>query len=85
MSGHPLDDAKRGCNAFLTKMEYNDRVSLISFADTVELEQEATQNYNSLFIVVNDIRPGRSTALYDGIARAALTLVHKKATELLFI
>ena len=78
MDGQPLADAKRGAKSFFAEIKSNDRVALISFDDVVEFEQDETNNLSVLNTVVNNLRSGGATALYDGIARAALSLVNKK-------
>ena len=44
--------------------------------------QEETSN-RDLSRAVDDIRPAGATALYDAIARAALTSIHKKGNCLI--
>ena len=83
MNGQPLADAKRGANSFLAQIKSNDRVALISFDDSVEFVQDEINNPNVLSTAVNDLRSGGATALYDGIARAALSLVNKKGNRVI--
>ena len=83
MAGQPLADAKRGVKAFLRQMRPTDRATLITFDDTVQLVQGETSNQTALSRTVDDIRPAGATALYDAIARAALTLIHKKGNRLI--
>ena len=83
MDGQPLADAKRGAKSFFAEIKSNDRVALISFDDVVEFEQDETNNLSVLNTAVNNLRSGGATALYDGIARAALYLVNKKGNRVI--
>ena len=68
MSGEPLEMAKAAIVAALRQLQPQDRVSVVSFDDTVRVEvlSGPILDLNAMIAQVMQIRSGGSTALYDG-------------------
>ena len=68
MSGGPLEMAKQAIVAALRQLHPQDRVSVVSFDDTVRVEVPSgpVRDLDALIAQVMQIESGGSTALYDG-------------------
>ena len=68
MSGEPLETAKQAIVAALRQLHSQDRVSVVSFDDTVRVEVPSgpVRDLDALIAQVLRIESGGSTALYDG-------------------
>ena len=69
MAGGKIDQAKASVLRFLSLLEQNDRVSLLSFNDSVHMLAPLSTDRYALHEAVQDIRPEGHTALFDGIAQ----------------
>lgn len=69
MDGRPLDDAKWVMGNFLNNIqpEAGDRVSLISFADRVDIQTSFTEDTGAVKSAVNRLSTYNMTALYDAL------------------
>ncbi|GGR35924.1 vWA domain-containing protein [Deinococcus ruber] len=68
MSGQPLEMAKQAIVAALRQLRPHDRVSVVSFDDTVQIEVPSTLAHDpeALIAQVQGIHSGGSTALHNG-------------------
>lgn len=68
MSGEPLETAKQAIVAALRQLHPQDRVSVVSFDDTVRVEVPSgpVRDLDALIAQVLRIESGGNTALYDG-------------------
>ena len=68
MSGEPLETAKQAIVAALRQLHSQDRVSVVSFDDTVRVEVPSgpVRDLDAMIAQVMRIESGGSTALYDG-------------------
>jgi len=68
MSGEPLETAKQAIVAALRQLHPQDRVSVVSFDDTVRVEvpSGSVRDLDALIAQVLRIESGGNTALYDG-------------------
>ena len=66
-----LDDFRRAAQGFATKLETDDRISLIKFDDRIELLQDWTKSRFQLQRALNRIEPGMFTRFNDALSLAA--------------
>lgn len=66
-----LDDFRRAAEGFATRLEPEDRLSLIKFDDRVQLLQDWTQSRYQLRRALNRIEPGMFTRFNDALSLAA--------------
>ncbi|ULH17479.1 VWA domain-containing protein (plasmid) [Deinococcus sp. KNUC1210] len=73
MSGEPLDMAKQAIVAALRQLRPHDRVSVVSFDDTVQIEVPSTLAHDPAALIarVQGIHSGGSTALHNGWVEGA--------------
>lgn len=72
MSGEPLKLTKSAAKGFVEALAPNDRVAVISFADTVKLVQDYTSDHAQANAAIDELAAFRgNTALYDATAAAA--------------
>ena len=74
MSGRAMNDAINAVENFINKMRTDDKANIIVFDTYVSLLSDFTSSKGQLKDAVRGIRPGSSTALYDGIAKSASSL-----------
>tara|TARA_B110000467_G_C18338348_1_gene500557 strand:+ start:2688 stop:3911 length:1224 start_codon:yes stop_codon:yes gene_type:complete len=74
MSGRAMNDAINAVENFINKMRIDDKANIIVFDTYVSVLSDLTSSKGELKDVVRTIRPGSSTALYDGIAKSASSL-----------
>lgn len=65
MSENPLREAKEASSGFIDRMASTDQAAILSFADTVKIEQEFTGDKEKLGEAVSGLAAGGKTALYD--------------------
>ncbi len=70
MSGQPLQDAKTAANIFVNQMAANDRAAVISFSNTVIVDQAFTSDKALLTQTINALIAGGGTAIYDALIEA---------------
>ncbi|MEW5843478.1 MAG: VWA domain-containing protein, partial [Bacteroidota bacterium] len=70
MSGTPLTDAKTAANSFVDNMQSNDKGAVISFDNTITVNQGFTNDKTILKTAINNIQAGNTTAIYDAIYQA---------------
>jgi len=66
-----LDDFRRAAEGFATRLAAEDRISLITFDDRVQLLQDWTQSRFQLHRALNRIEPGMFTRFNDALLLAA--------------
>jgi VWFA-related protein len=66
-----LDDFRRSAEGFATRLAAEDRISLITFDDRVQLLQDWTQSRFQLHRALNRIEPGMFTRFNDALLLAA--------------
>lgn len=66
-----LDDFRRAAEGFATRLTAEDRISLITFDDRVQLLQDWTQSRFQLHRALNRIEPGMFTRFNDALLLAA--------------
>ena len=66
-----LDGAKQATNAFIDTMAPNDSAALITFSDTVKVNQGYTHDKNVLKSAVGQLKANGNTAIYDAVAEGA--------------
>ena len=66
-----LDDFRRAAQGFASRLEADDRISLIKFDDRVELLQDWTKSRFQLQRALGRIEPGMFTRFNDALALAA--------------
>jgi len=73
MEGEPLDYVKRACGYVVDLLEPTDILSIITFAEQVDVVMPARRVMNKTLIKehINRIQVGNTTNLYDGLAMAA--------------
>src|SRR5262245_35056342 len=68
MAGQPLVDMKRALAAFVAQAGTQDRVAIISFADSINVESSFGSSPEELRAVINQLTTrGRITELYKGL------------------
>tara|TARA_B100000676_G_scaffold55443_1_gene54553 strand:+ start:817 stop:2211 length:1395 start_codon:yes stop_codon:yes gene_type:complete len=68
MYGEPLDDAKNAAIQAVGSLSPNDLVSIVAFETEAKVELSATPaNDSRIQTVINSLREGGGTAMYDGI------------------
>lgn len=77
MKGQPLTDAKTAALRFLDRLGVGDKAALIAFADSLDLdgvdparEQPFTGDIKTLYALVENLKPGDGTPLYDAAYKA---------------
>ncbi|MCL4547533.1 MAG: VWA domain-containing protein [Bacteroidetes bacterium] len=70
MSGTPLSDAKTAANSFVDNMQSNDKGAVISFDNTITVNQGFTTDKTVLKTAINNLVSGSTTAIYDAIYQA---------------
>ena len=63
----PLEDAKTAAKTFVNLMSSSDRAEVISFANSVTVDQSFTSDKQALYIAIDSLQSDGATALYDGI------------------
>lgn len=78
-----MTQAKNAANALVNQMKLTggDQVEVISFDDYVYLEQEFTNNQNSLNSAIDSIEVGGSTALYDALYAGLYQTYYEKGAK----
>lgn len=71
MAGEPIKQAKSAAKGFVEALGPNDRVAVISFADTVKLVQDYTTDRAQTNAAIDGLTAKGNTALYDATAAAA--------------
>ncbi|MGC8666513.1 MAG: vWA domain-containing protein [Chthonomonadales bacterium] len=73
MEGEPLDYVKRACGYVVDLLEPTDVLSIITFAEQVDVVMPARRVMNKALIKehINRIQVGNTTNLYDGLVMAA--------------
>ncbi|MGH2459477.1 MAG: VWA domain-containing protein [Chloroflexota bacterium] len=66
-----LAGAKQATDAFIDTMAPNDSAALITFSDTVNLNQGYTHDKNVLKNAVGQLKANGNTAIYDAVAKGA--------------
>ncbi len=66
-----LDGAKQATDAFIDTMAPNDSAALITFSDTVKVNQSYTHDKNVLKSAVSQLKANGNTAIYDAVAQGA--------------
>jgi VWFA-related protein len=74
MSGQPISDAKTAASSFVDNLKPSDRASVISFNQSVSIDQPFTSDKNALKNAINSLSAGGMTAIYDA-AYTALSLL----------
>jgi len=74
MSGQPISDAKTAASSFVDNLKPSDRASVISFNESVSIDQPFTSDKNALKNAINSLSAGGMTAIYDA-AYTALSLL----------
>ena len=78
MSGHPLNEAKQSAKMLIDRMNEDDRVSIITFDNRVDViaSNQHVTNKNFLKRKIDEIETGGMTALYDGWSVAVDQLIN---------
>lgn len=71
MAGEPLKQAKAAAKGLVLALAPNDRVAVISFADSVNLVQDFTVDRTQAGAAIDRLNAAGNTALYDATAAAA--------------
>lgn len=71
MAGEPLKQSKDAATGLIQALAPNDRVAVMSFADTVTLVQDFTADRSLASAAIAGLTAWGNTALYDGTAAAA--------------
>ncbi len=73
MDGAPLEYVKRACDYVVRNMQPQDTLSIVSFAETVDVVMAARRVVNPDLVMqhVNSITTGNTTNLFDGLVMAA--------------
>jgi VWFA-related protein len=74
MSGQPISDAKTAASSFVDNLKPSDRACVISFNESVSIDQTFTSDKNALKNAINSLSAGGWTAIYDA-AYTALSLL----------
>jgi hypothetical protein len=69
-----LDSSKRAALAFMTQLQPEDRVKVISFADAVRDHGDFTNETAELRRAVEELRSGQGTKVYDAFQKALAAL-----------
>lgn len=72
MAGEPIVQAKEAAKAFLRALDPNDRVAIVTFADTVTPLLDYTTDRAAAEAAINGLVAQGNTALYDATAAAAV-------------
>jgi Mg-chelatase subunit ChlD len=72
MAGEPITQAKAAAKGLVRALAPNDRVAVISFADTVNLVQDYTVDRAQADAAIDRLNADGNTALYDATAAAAV-------------
>lgn len=72
--GDRLEKAKKAAVSFLDILEAGDQALVVTFADSVQLAQEASSDKRALYPVIESASAGGGTALYDSIWRTSREL-----------
>ena len=76
-----LKRIKQAAHEFIEQLQGGDRVSVISFADSVKEGCYFTGNRQTLRDAINNIQPGGGTKLYDAVDFALRSLKRTKANR----
>ncbi len=71
MAGEPMNQARAAIQQFIDGLDAQDQVSVMSFANNVQLLQDFTVDRGALSNAVSRLVPVGETALYDGVIQAA--------------
>jgi len=74
MVGAPMDAAREAGRALIRQLSVNDRVSVVSFADTPLWQVGLTRDHGLAMTVLDYLTAKGSTALYDAVALAGREL-----------
>ena len=70
VEGAKLEQLVRASNAFLDGLTGRDKVALVTFAQTVDIRQPLTGDFEAFRHSLTEIKAGGQTALYDAALRA---------------
>ena len=71
MAGEPIKQTKDAAKGLVQQLAPNDRVAVMSFADTVKLVQDFTTERGQVDAAIDGLAAKGNTALYDATAAAA--------------
>ncbi len=71
MAGEPMKQSKEAAKGLVQQLAPNDRVAVMSFADTVKLVQDYTIERGNVNSAIDGLAAKGNTALYDATAAAA--------------
>ncbi|MEM9953345.1 MAG: VWA domain-containing protein [Chloroflexota bacterium] len=87
MSGLPIEQAKAAATLFVQSVGANDPIAIVSFANRARLVQDYTTDKELLLSVIDNLRVGGQTALYDasvlGVETADTSTIPRRAVILL--
>lgn len=72
MAGEPIKQTKDAAKGLVQQLAPNDRVAVMSFADSVKLVQDFTTERGQVDAAIDGLAAKGNTALYDATAAAAL-------------
>lgn len=75
MAGQPMIDARAALRDFVSSARSADSIALISFSDSISLDQELNGSRTTLIPRIDRLQPGGGTHLYDAIA-AGVRMLH---------
>jgi VWFA-related protein len=73
MQGPAIEQARQAGKALVGELGTNDQVSIVRFADTVQLVQGFTNDRAALTAAIDSLNATGSTALYDGVVTGVNT------------
>jgi len=68
MSGQPITDARLALRRFVQSARPADSIALISFSDSISLDQNLGTDRNRILSRIDRLQPGGGTHLYDAVA-----------------
>lgn len=75
MEGMPIESARAAAAAFVDSIGSNDPVAIVTFSTGARVVQEFTTDRAALTSVINNLRSGGETYLFDGVMAAVNTAI----------
>lgn len=83
MEGAPMEAAKAAAVSFVNQARAEDRIAIVSFADTVQVLTGFTGNKDGLIQTINAVVPANETAFNDGVLQGLALFEEANARGLL--